>query len=79
MTFIRIEIQTKKKCEIIIFMRTLVISMYFSFAVRILYPAPAYGLSRMMKHHVRLVIFLRDLRIKTASAFVFISFGRCHA
>lgn len=37
---------------------------YASILSLYMYPAPAYGLSRMMKHHVRLVIFLRDLRMK---------------
>lgn len=33
--------------------------------------APAYGPLRMMKHHVRLVIFIRDLRMKIVIAFLF--------
>lgn len=31
--------------------------------------APAYGLQQMAKHHVPLVIFLRDLRMKIGIAF----------
>lgn len=60
-----------KKCEIIVFMRILAHSMCFKGGRGDMFWAPAYGPLRMMKHHVRLVIFIRDLRMKIVIAFLF--------